>query len=105
MAEVKELNSQSFDELVGQGKGVCLVDFFATWCGPCKMLAPTIQELADEGYTAYRVDVDQEPYLSSRYSIVSVPTMIIFKDGEKQEQIVGLTPKERIQEKLDYYAG
>lgn len=105
MSEMKELNAKEFDEQVIQGEGVCLVDFYATWCGPCKMLTPTLEELSDEGYTIYRVDVDREMYLASNYKIMSVPTMIIFKDGELQEQMVGLTSKGQIQEKLDYYQG
>ncbi|WP_308539981.1 thioredoxin [uncultured Murdochiella sp.] len=100
---MKKIDSQEFRTLVLEGKGVCLVDFSATWCGPCQMLAPVLEEVSAEGHTVYSVDVDEEGQLAMEYRVSGVPTMIFFKDGEKKEQLVGLTPKKTILDKLAYY--
>lgn len=84
--------------------GITVVDFFATWCGPCKMLAPVLEGLAGEmeGKVKFiKVDIDQSLDLASEFQISSVPTMIIFKDGQKAEQLVGFLPKERIQQVIE----
>lgn len=84
--------------------GVTVVDFFATWCGPCKMLAPVLEGLAGEmeGKAKFiKVDIDQSLDLANEYQISSVPTMIIFKDGHKADQLVGFLPKERIQQVIE----
>ncbi|WP_160692164.1 thioredoxin [Clostridium sp. C2-6-12] len=84
--------------------GVTVVDFFATWCGPCKMLAPVLEGLAGEmeGKVKFiKVDIDQSLDLANEFQISSVPTMIIFKDGQKAEQLVGFLPKERIQQAIE----
>lgn len=84
--------------------GVTVVDFFATWCGPCKMLAPVLEGLAGdmEGKAKFiKVDIDQSLDLANEFQISSVPTMIIFKDGQKVEQLVGFLPKERIQQAIE----
>ncbi|MCI6157351.1 MAG: thioredoxin [Peptoniphilaceae bacterium] len=100
----RQIDSGEFKNEVLGGKGVVLVDFFATWCGPCKMMAPALEELSEAGYRIFSVDVDEEQLLAAQYGIMNIPTLMIFKDGEKKEQIVGLTPKSTIREKLDYYA-
>jgi thioredoxin 1 len=84
--------------------GVTVVDFFATWCGPCKMLAPVLEGLSNEmeGKAKFiKVDIDQSLDLANEYQISSVPTMIIFKDGQKAEQLVGFLPKETIKETIE----
>ena len=84
--------------------GITVVDFFATWCGPCKMLAPVLEGLAGEmeGKVKFiKVDIDQSLDLANEFQISSVPTMIIFKDGQKAEQLVGFLPKERIQQAIE----
>ncbi len=96
------LTAQDFKNQIKAGSGIVLVDFFATWCGPCKMLAPSLEELSEEGYQIFSVDVDQEKELAMEYGVFSIPTMILFKDGEKVDEFVGLTPKATIKEKLDY---
>lgn len=96
------LTAQDFKNQIKVGSGVVLVDFFATWCGPCKMMAPSLEELSEEGYQIFSVDVDQEKELAMEYGVFSIPTMILFKDGEKVDEFVGLTPKSTIKEKLDY---
>lgn len=84
--------------------GVTIVDFFATWCGPCKMLAPVLEGLSNEmeGKANFiKVDIDQSLDLANEFQIASVPTMVIFKDGQKVDQLVGFLPKERIQQTIE----
>ena len=83
--------------------GITVVDFFATWCGPCKMLAPVLEGLSGEmeGKANFiKVDIDQSLDLANEFKIASVPTMVIFKDGQKVEQLVGFLPKEKIQQAI-----
>ena len=103
----KVINTSEFQKEVLNKKGVVLVDFFAQWCGPCKMIAPILQELAtevNEKAKIYKVDVDQSGELAMKYGIMSVPTMIIFKNGEAVEQMIGFQSKGTLKAKLDYYA-
>ena len=80
---MKVLNEKEFKEQVEQTKGVVLVDFYAMWCGPCRMLAPILEELSEEVETPiYKVDVDECENLARRFGILSIPTMILFKDGK-----------------------
>ena len=98
------LNEQNFDEVTS--KGVALVDFWATWCGPCKMMAPNVEDIATEykGRAAVgKVDVDECPNLATRFGIMSIPTLIVFKDGEKKEVLVGYRLKMQIAEVLAKY--
>lgn len=84
--------------------GITVVDFFATWCGPCKMLAPVLEGLSGdmEGKAKFiKVDIDKSLDLASEFQVASVPTMIIFKDGQKVEQLVGFLPKEKIQQAIE----
>lgn len=93
-----------FDEAVKTGR--VLVDFWATWCGPCKMMAPNVEETATDykgRVTVGKVDVDECPNLASRFGIMSIPTLIVFKDGEKKEVLVGYRLKMQIAEVLDKY--
>lgn len=98
------LNQQNFDEITS--KGVVLVDFWATWCGPCKMMAPNVEEIATEykgKVTVGKVDVDDCQELATRFGIMSIPTLIVFKDGEKKEVLVGYRLKMQIAQVLDKY--
>lgn len=100
----KILTSDNFDATIAQG--VSLVDFWATWCGPCKMLAPTIEEIASEydgKAQICKVDVDENPELAGRFGIYSIPSLFIFKDGEVKEKLVGFRVKSQISEVLDKY--
>ena len=98
------LNQQNFDEITS--KGVVLVDFWATWCGPCKMMAPNVEEIATEykgKVTVGKVYVDECLDLSFCFCIMSIPTLIVFKDGEKKEVLVGYRLKMQIAQVLDKY--
>lgn len=98
------LNQQNFDEITS--KGVVLVDFWATWCGPCKMMAPNVEEIATEykgKVTVGKVDVDECQELATRFGIMSISTLIVFKDGEKKEVLVGYRLKMQIAQVLDKY--
>ena len=104
MGEDMNVTEQNFDEIIQKSKGPVLIDFWAEWCGPCKMLTPVIEELAVEyGETVKiaKVNVDQQPNLAARYGIRSIPTIIIFRGGEIAEQMVGMQAKETLKAKLD----
>ncbi len=104
MSKVIHLDADSFKSEVLEGEGLVLVDFWASWCGPCKMLGPILDELSDEVTTKItKVNVDDYPNIAADYGIRSIPTMIIFKDGEKVEQLIGLMQKGAIKEKLENY--
>ncbi len=94
MAQV--ITSAEFEEKVLKAQGPVLVDFFATWCGPCQALAPTIDELSTElqGQAAvYKVDIDQSRDLAMQYRVMSVPTIMVFENGEVKNQTLGAQPK------------
>lgn len=98
---VINLNNENFDEEVLNEKGLYLVDFYATWCAPCKMLAPIISEIADNYNNIIKVgkvNVDDCKDLAIKYQISSIPNLILFKDGEVFKTIVGFQPKEAIEE-------
>lgn len=109
MSNMIEINSENFEAEVITAGGVSLVDFSATWCGPCKALAPTIEELAgeyaDRGVKVGKCDVDEAGDIAARYGIMSVPTILFFKDGEKVDTMMGNQPKNSIQAKIDALLG
>ncbi len=94
----------NFDAEVLKSKTPVLVDFWAEWCGPCRMLGPTIEELAKEyagKVKVGKVNVDENPGIASKYSIRSIPTVMIFKNGTILDQMVGVQPKEAIKKKIE----
>lgn len=90
---IKEINTDEFKTLISEGKVV--VDFFATWCGPCKMLSPVMDEISNElsDINFYKVDVDKNEDIAREYGIMSIPTIIIFENGKVINTIVGLKSK------------
>jgi thioredoxin 1 len=98
-ANVLEINDMNFDEEVVKSSVPFLLDFSAVWCGPCKMLAPIVEKLADEYKGKVRVgklDVDESPGVASKFGIKGVPTVVIFKDGKESGRHVGATNKETL---------
>lgn len=103
MAEIT-LTQENFEEEVINSSLPVLVDFWATWCGPCKMIAPVVEEIADEyegKIKVGKVNVDEEDELAAEYSISSIPTLLIFKNGEIVHTLIGYRPKEQILEYLN----
>ena len=92
-------NSSNFKQKVLEATEPVLVDFFATWCGPCKMLAPTIDEISSEmagKAHVYKLDIDQSPDIAQVYGVMSVPTLIVFKNGQPVKQTVGVQSKQAL---------
>lgn len=101
MSNVITVTSENFESEVLNSEKPVLVDFWATWCGPCMRQAPIVEELSQEGYAVGKVDVDQEQGLAQQYGIMSIPTMLIFKGGKEVNRIVGLTPKDKLKSLLE----
>ncbi len=102
---LKHINNDEFDKEVLENKKVVLVDFYASWCPPCKMLGPVLEKIADSrvDFDIIKVNIDENPDLASRYRIEVVPTMVIFKAGKKVDQIVGLVNENKIVEVMSNY--
>jgi thioredoxin 1 len=95
--DVKIIGLDEFDGAINEKDKVVLVDFYADWCGPCKMLAPVIHEIAEENVdkvSVYKVNIDESMELSERYKVMNIPTIIAFKDGEVIAKEIGIKPKE-----------
>ncbi len=104
MGNTVTVDESNFDEFVLNSKIPVMVDFGAIWCGPCRMVAPIVEELAEEydgKISVGKMDVDQNPKVASRYGIMSIPSLIIFKDGKPLTNIVGFRPKEQLKQSLD----
>ena len=98
---VKDINAEEYEQLK-ESKSTVVIDFHATWCGPCKILSPILEELQDEmeDVEFVKLDVDQFPEISGANQVMGVPTVVILKDGEIKERFVGVQPKETIKDKI-----
>ena len=97
----KEITTENFETEVLKSEKPVLIDFWATWCGPCMRQGPIVEALAEEGYAVGKVDVDQNMALAQQFRVVSIPTLILFKDGAEVKRFVGLTSKEELKSALE----
>ena len=106
-ATTVQLTEENFDETLKRNPGVMMVDFWAEWCGPCKAIAPVLEDLARESagkVTLAKVNVDENHGLAGRYGIRSIPTILFVKAGKVVDQVIGAVPKAKLKEKLDALA-
>ena len=106
--QVVDTSDSSFEQDVLQSERPVLVDFWAAWCAPCRMLAPTVEAVAEKYAGAARVvklNVDENPSVSQRYGIKGIPTLILFKNGKEEERVVGATSKEAISRMIEKHVG
>jgi thioredoxin 1 len=103
--KVFTVTDQNFEDEIGGSDGVAMVDFWATWCGPCRIVAPVVEQLADEygerGLRVGKLDVDENPQTAARYGVRSIPTILFFKDGQLVDRLVGAMPKPYFEEKVE----
>ncbi len=102
MAQI--ITQDEFEEKVLKAEGPVLVDFFADWCGPCRMMAPVLDELSTEKagqLSIYKINIDQNPDVTSQYNVMSIPNMILFKDGQVAANVIGSMSKEELWSKLE----
>jgi thioredoxin 1 len=108
MHNVKELSDRDFETEVLQSAEPVLVDFWAPWCGPCRMIAPIVEELATENSGTLKVakiNIDDSPNTAASFGVSSIPTLMIFKNGEVVDRFVGVQPKKRLQDAIDQTKG
>lgn len=100
---LKDLNVENFEKEILNNEGIALVDFYATWCGPCRMIAPIIHDIANEctDVTVGKVNIEENMELAEKYDVTHVPTLIILNNGEEQERLEGFTSKNEILKALE----
>ena len=102
--KVVEITDENFSDIVEGSDGLTMVDFWAEWCGPCRMVAPIVEQLAedygDEGLTVGKLDVDQNPDVTVRFAVRSIPSVLFFKDGQHVDTVVGAVPRPALEAKV-----
>ena len=104
MSEVTEVREENFKDVVLGSSVPVLVDFWAPWCGPCRMVAPVVEEIAqqyDGKVKVVKINTDENPQIATQYGIRSIPTLMVFKDGQKQDTVVGAVPKTTLSNTLE----
>jgi len=104
---VKQLTNEEFEKNVKNSDKLVFVDFYADWCGPCRMMAPIVEEISEEvdGVDFYKVNCDDEQELASKYEVMTIPTLLILRKGEQIKEFIGVTDKEEIIEELNKLKG
>ena len=104
MADIVELSDGTFNDKISDDMPI-LVDFWAEWCGPCRVIAPVLEEIAQEheGFSIGKLNVDHNPQAAAAHDVMSIPTLILFKDGVEKKRIVGAAPKQRLLQELAEY--
>jgi thioredoxin 1 len=103
---IMNLSDATFDESVGSSDGAVIVDFWAEWCGPCKMIAPVLEDIAKEhsgSLAVAKLNVDDNPETARRFEVLSIPTLIVFKDGKPDKRLVGAKGKAQLLQELSEY--
>ena len=104
MSKPVEIEEVKFDEAVLKSTVPVLVDFWAPWCGPCRMVAPVVDELSDDydsKVSFVKINVDDNPKIASQYGVMSIPTLMVFKEGQPVDTIIGFRPKDELKKSLD----
>lgn len=102
-----QVSDDTFTSQIEDAKGLAIVDFWAAWCGPCRMVGPIVEQLAteyaDRGVTVGKLDVDQNPRTTARFNVRSIPSILFFKDGTLVDTIVGAVPKAHLEQKIEHH--
>lgn len=106
MSDVSEVTTSTWDDEVIKAQGLVMIDFWAAWCGPCRIISPTVEELSKEysgKIKVLKLNTDENSDIASRYQVMGIPTLMFFKDGTKLDQIVGVVPKQFLKAKIDSF--
>jgi thioredoxin 1 len=106
MADVSEVTTSTWDDEVIKAQGLVMIDFWAAWCGPCRIISPTVEELSKEysgKVKVLKLNTDENSDIASRYQVMGIPTLMFFKDGIKLDQIVGVVPKQFLKAKIESF--